>query len=58
MTGTTEPRAHTFMSSDNDESYSIRHWADVSPGEVCFGHHRGVDFGPAGHERVNDKTKK
>ena len=31
---------------DDDELYSIRHWADVLPGEVCCGHHRGVDFGP------------
>ena len=37
---------------DNDESYSIRHWTDVPPGEVCFGHHRGVDSGPGHFWRV------
>ena len=33
---------------DDDESYSIRHWTDVPPGEVCSvaaSHfHRGVDL--------------
>ena len=40
--------------NDNDDSYrySIRHyWTDVPPGEVCFGHHRGVDSSP-GHNNL------
>ena len=36
---------------DDDESYSIRHWADA-PGKMCFGHHRGVDYCPAGHINI------
>ena len=40
-----------YDDDDNDESYSIRHWADVPPGAVCFGHHRGVDYGP-GHNNL------
>ena len=31
-------RPNVFWSSDDDDddSYSIRHWTDVPPGEVCF----------------------
>ena len=40
-----------------DESYSsIHRWRTFYAGEVCFGHHRGVDYGP-GHNHLHTREQ-
>ena len=51
-------RRHEMMMTSRTVSQGIRHWtdSDVPPGrgtEVCFGHHRGVDYGPGHYNLIS-----
>ena len=57
MVGPTRPLMSIYpihgVHDDDDDSYSIRHWTDVSPGEVCFSYHRGDDYGPSHNNLIS-----